>query len=52
MTLKIDHAAGNQIESTMESINALRYDAYNPTHVKAESSIDLQATLVFDEKES
>lgn len=46
MQLKIDGGGSGQIETTLDSIYALRYETYSAQQVKGERSTDFQATLI------
>ncbi|MCB1229598.1 MAG: hypothetical protein KDN19_05000 [Verrucomicrobiae bacterium] len=48
MTLKINHAGSEQLESTLDALSAIDYQTYSAQQVKAENAIDFQATLIWN----
>lgn len=51
ITLKINHAGTEQLESTLDSLAAINYQTYSAQQVKAENAIDFQATLIWNKTE-
>lgn len=51
ITLKINHAGTEQLESTLDSLAAIDYQTYSAQQVKAENAIDFQATLIWNKAE-
>ncbi|MAS93018.1 MAG: hypothetical protein CMO55_07450 [Verrucomicrobiales bacterium] len=47
LQLKIDGGGSEQVEDTLNSINALNYQTYSAQQVKGRNSTDFQATLIF-----
>lgn len=47
LQLKIDGGGSEQIEDTLNSVNALNYQTYSAQQVKGRNSTDFQATLIF-----
>lgn len=48
VTLKINHAGTEQLESTLDDLLAIDYQTYSAQQVKAENAIDFQATLIWN----
>ena len=51
MTLKINHAGSEHLESTLDALAAIDYQTYSAQQVKAENAIDFQATLIWNKGE-
>lgn len=51
MTLKINNAGTEQLESTLDSLAAIDYQTYSAQQVKTENAIDFQATLIWNRGE-
>jgi hypothetical protein len=50
LQLKVDGGGSEQIENTLNSINALSYQTYSAQQVKGRNSTDFQATLIHSAK--
>ncbi len=50
MQLKISGGGSNQVESTLDSINALNFQTYSAQQIKARNATDFQATLIYADR--
>ncbi len=50
MELKINGGGSQQIETTLNSIYGLNYQAYSAQQVKGKNALDFQATLIYNDK--
>ena len=48
MTLKINNAGSEQLESTLDALGAIDYQTYSAQQVKADNAFDFQATLIWN----
>lgn len=51
MTLKLNHAGSEQLDSTLDSLAALDFQTYGANQVKTENALDFQATLIWNKAE-
>ncbi|MBL9154807.1 MAG: hypothetical protein JNK37_20165 [Verrucomicrobiales bacterium] len=47
LSLKINNAGTEQLESTLDALAAIDYQTYSAQQVKAENALDFQATLIW-----
>ena len=47
MTLNVNHAGSEQIEATLDALEAIEYQTYSARQAKAENAVDFKAQLIW-----